>query len=122
VVAASPNVATLDAATFLAKIAWRYSGEPTSVFDLRDVSLRLLEHQANDVRARVALGDRVFVALRSADENPTAAPLARATDAALLCIALGETNRRLAMKTVQVIGRERFIGSVLVPAVRPGSP
>lgn len=116
IVAASPNVSTLYAASTLANVAWRFSGEPSSIFDLRDVSMRLLEPLADNIRARVAQGDRVFIALRSADENPTAIPLARAADAALLCVALGETPRACATRIVNAIGREHFVGSILVPA------
>jgi hypothetical protein len=119
IVAASANVSTIDTANVLAKIAWLYSGEPTSVFDLRGVSLRLVEHQVNDIQARVSLGDRVFIALRSATEDPTAVPIARAADAAVLCLMLGQTDGQSALTTVNAIGRDRFLGSILVPQPRP---
>jgi hypothetical protein len=121
VVSASAGLPTIDSANMLAKMAWRYSGEPTSVFDLRDVSLRLVEHQLREIQVQVAAGDRVFVALRSVTENPAAVPIARAADALVLCVALGKTDMRSAQRTLDAIGRERFLGTILVEGAS-GSP
>jgi hypothetical protein len=114
VVSASPGVATLAAANHLAKIAWWYTGQPTAVFDMRDLSLRLLEHQLRDMASQVGGAERVFIALRSTSENPTAVPLARAADAAVLCVELGKTTTKAAQKTLEAVGRGRFIGTILV--------
>jgi len=114
VVSASPGVATLAAANHLAKIAWWYTGQPTVVFDMRDLSLRLLEHQLRDMASQVGGAERVFIALRSTSENPTAVPLARAADAAVLCVELGKTSTKAAQRTLDEVGRARFIGSILV--------
>ena len=81
VIAASEGIETLTVADTLAKIAWAYTGQPTCVFDMRDLNLRLLEHQIRDMAAQLQGGERVFVALRSISENPTAVPLAMAADA-----------------------------------------
>jgi hypothetical protein len=116
VVSASAGLPTIDSANMLAKMAWRYSGEPTSVFDLRDVSLRLVEHQLREIAVQVAAGDRVFVALRSVTENPAAVPIARAADALILCVALGKTDMKSAHRTIDAIGRDRFLGTILVEA------
>ncbi len=116
VVSASAGLPTMDSANMLAKMAWRYSGEPTSVFDLRDVSLRLVEHQLREIQVQVGAGDRVFIALRSVTENPAAVPIARAADALILCVALGQTDMKSAQRTLDAIGRERFLGSILVDA------
>jgi hypothetical protein len=113
--AGSRGVATLDAADLLAKIAWWYSGEPTSVFDLRDLSVRLVEHQLRELEQQVAAGDRVFVALRSTLENPSAVRVARACDAVALLVELGETEMKSAEATVNAVGRDRFLGTILLP-------
>lgn len=65
---------------------------------------------------RVAAGDLVFVALRSMGENPATIPVARAADALLLCVVLGKSKAKAAQKTIDAIGRARFIGSILVDA------
>lgn len=119
IVSSGPNVPTLDAAHMFARIAWWYAGEPTAVIDLRFLSLRLLDHQIADIRQQVASGDRVFVAVRSQAENPTAVPIARAVDAVVLGVVLGATRVRAAQATIDAVGRERFLGTILV---QPESP
>jgi len=122
VIAASEGIETLTVADTLAKIAWAYTGQPTCVFDMRDLNLRLLEHQIRDMAAQLQGGERVFVALRSINENPTAVPLAMAADAVVLCIELGRTDIKGAQRTLTAIGREKFIGSLLVPRASKGAP
>jgi hypothetical protein len=114
VVSASAGLPTIDSANKLAQLAWRYNGESTCVFDLFDVSLRIVEHQLREIHEQVLAGHRVFVALRSVAENPAALPIARATDALVLCVALGKTDVKSAQRTIGAIGRERFLGSILV--------
>jgi hypothetical protein len=45
--------------------------------------------------------------------NPTGVAVALAVDAALLHVRLGRTNVRSARRTIELIGRERFIGCVI---------
>ena len=70
-----------------------------------------------------ALGDRterpgataqVIVALEPVVSNPLGIAIALAADAALLCVTLGETPVVSARRTVEMIGRERFLGCVVV--------
>jgi hypothetical protein len=117
VMAAGEGIETLTVADTLAKIAWAYTGQPSCVFDMRDLNLRLLEHQIRDMAAQLQGGERVFVALRSINENPTAVPLAMAADAVVLCIELGRTDIKAAQRTLAAIGREKFLGTLLVPAM-----
>jgi hypothetical protein len=114
ILAAGAGIPTLPTANLLAKIAWAYSGQPSAVFDLRDVSLRLLEHQIQNVQLQVTNGERVFVALRSTSENPTAIALARTADAVLLCVTLGDTKTKAASDSIESVGRDRFVGCVVV--------
>ncbi|MGH7298060.1 MAG: hypothetical protein ACRELB_24180 [Polyangiaceae bacterium] len=122
-VAADKGVSTLDTANSLAQISWAYTGQPATVFDLRDLSLRLLEHQTRDMGEQLQQGERVFVALRSPAENPTASPIAMAADAAVLCVVLGQTDIKSAQQAVAAIGRDRFVGTILVsPSRDPDEP
>ena len=111
---ASDGISTLETANLFAKISWAYSGTPSAVFDLRDVSLRLLDHHVQNVQLQVQHGERVFIALRSTKENPTAVAIARMSDAAILCVALGKTTTKSASDTMQAVGRDRFLGSIVV--------
>ena len=117
VLAGSEPADTLEIAELLAQIAWCYRGEPTNVLDLRDVSLRLAEYQVSEAQAQADTGVRVLFGLRSIVENPASALVARASDAAVLCVQLGATRLKQAMQTIEEVGRDRVLGTVLV---RPG--
>ena len=56
----------------------------------------------------------VIVALDPVATNPLGIAVASAVDAVLLCISLGETTIGAAKQTVELIGRERFIGCVVI--------
>ena len=55
----------------------------------------------------------MIVALEPVVSNPLGIAVALAADAALLCITLGETPLASAKRTVELVGRERFIGCVV---------
>jgi hypothetical protein len=59
-------------------------------------------------------GPLVIVALESVITNPTGIAIALAADAALLCVELGETDLASARHTVEMVGRDRFVGCVLL--------
>jgi len=114
VIAASAAVDTYALAELLAQLAWRYHGQPSNVFDLRDLSMRLVDYELREMRAQIASGTRLVVALRSIFENPTAAPVAKQTDAALICIVLGKTTLKDVRETTAAVGRDAVIGSVVL--------
>ncbi len=121
VLAGDEGLSTLETANAIARLAWWYTGVPSCVFDMRDLSLRLLEYQIRDMGKQLQGGERVFVALRSLTENPTAAPLAMASDAVVLCVALGSTQIKRAVGTIESVGRERFLGTIVVKPPAPKS-
>jgi hypothetical protein len=55
-----------------------------------------------------------IIAIEAVAENPLILPLALAADAVLLCVELGWTRLDDARHTVELIGRDRIIGSVLM--------
>jgi hypothetical protein len=120
-VGANNTIDTLWIAELIANLAWSYRGTPSCVFDLRDMSLRLVKHHEEDVAAQVRDGQIVTIALRSIYENPTAVPMARSADAVLLCVGLGTTDIKLAEQTITEIGRDRVIGAIVVRPPQPAS-
>lgn len=114
VLGASTGVETIQISELIAHLAWRYRGQPSTVCDLRDLSMRLVDYQVREMRAQVDEGIRLVVALRSMFENPTAPPIARQTDAIVLCIALEKTNLKAAEETISEVGRERVLGSIIL--------
>ena len=118
VLAASEPSDTMEIAEVLAQIAWCYRGEPTTVLDLRDVSLRLAEYQMHEAEGQAESGVRILVGLRSIVENPASALVAHQADAALLCVELGRTDLKSALQTVEEVGRQKLLGTVLVRPYR----
>jgi hypothetical protein len=121
IVGTGKNVDTLWVAELVAKLAWWYRGQPSCVFDLRDLRLRLLEYHEREVASQVNLGQCVVIALRSVFENPTTIPMARSADAVVLCIALGKTEFKAAEQTLAEVGRDRVLGSIVLKRGRPGA-
>jgi hypothetical protein len=59
--------------------------------------------------------ERAFiVAIEPVVTNPLALPLALAADAVLLCLELGVTDVEAAKHTIDLVGRDRLVGSVLL--------
>ena len=61
---------------------------------------------------------RVVITIDSVETNPLGVILAQAADAALLCVRKGKTELAAARKTVELIGRDLFIGSVVLSGRR----
>ncbi len=55
----------------------------------------------------------VIMALEPVVSSPLGIAIASAADAALLCVTLGETPLASAKRTIELVGRERFIGCVV---------
>ena len=117
-IGASHAVETIHLAELLAQLAWRYRGQPSTVCDLRDLSMRLVDYQVQEMRDQLEAGTRLVVSLRSIFENPTSAPVAKSTDGVLLCIALGTTDFKSAEETIAAIGRDRVIGTIILRSKR----
>jgi hypothetical protein len=119
VLGASKRIETIQTAELLAQLAWRYRGQPSGVCDLRDLTMRLIDYQVRELQAEVEAGTRLVVALKSIFENPTAIPIAKHTDAVVLCVALGETPRKAVEETIAAVGRDRIVGSIIMRPRRP---
>jgi hypothetical protein len=59
-------------------------------------------------------GGQIIVAIDPVASNPAGIAVALAADVVLLCVELGKTEIASARKTIQLIGREHFIGCVIV--------
>jgi hypothetical protein len=119
VLSACESIDTLWVAELIAKLVWWYRGEPSTVFDLRDLTLRLVEYQLQLVAAQANPQTCAIMALRSSFENPTAIPLAHSADAVVLCVALGTTDLKAAQQSIAEVGADRVLGAIVV---RPGRP
>jgi hypothetical protein len=107
VVPAHAEDSAVNVARALAKI-----GE-VDFIDGEDVTPSSSTQVTQDMLAQATRG-RVVVALDPVVSNPAVLPIVLAADAALICITLGQTEIASARRTVELIGRERFIGCVTV--------
>lgn len=94
-----------------------HHGEPMVFASARDTDLDGVAEFVEQTRWHQEHGERVIFATRALSENLATLPLAQAADAALLCVTLGRTSLAPATDAVERIGRARFLGSVIVPAI-----
>ena len=64
------------------------------------------------IRAAEARGDRVIVCTDSVHDNPSAAPIIRAVNGAVLSVRLGRSEKAVIERTVATIHRNRIIGVI----------
>jgi len=91
-------------------------GESIHVADLRELKLKHVDAFLQGIRWDATQGDRIIFATRAASTNVATVPLARAADCAILCMSLGKSSLGAARETIEQIGREHFVGSLLVRA------
>jgi hypothetical protein len=123
-VPADDETSTFGVANLIARLA-RDHGEEVQVADLRSLRLKHIDAFLEGARWEVSQGARLIFATRSALTSLATVPLARAADCAILCASLGLTARDAARTTIEQIGREHFLGSLLVrapPAIATRKP
>jgi hypothetical protein len=113
-VPASDDVRVVELAQAFSALGLRDQGESIGVADLRDVPVPNLRGPLEVIRWYIQHGERVIVVLRPCFQSAATAPMVRAADCAILCLALGETRIAEANATVEEIGPDAFIGTVLV--------
>jgi hypothetical protein len=69
-----------------------------------------------DMTTHVATGGLAIVVLDSVLSNPAGIPIALAADSAVLCVQIGDADFESSRRTVEVLGKSRFLGAVTVAA------
>jgi hypothetical protein len=109
----APADFALTIAVTLARIGMIHLGQPIQVADATGIPLVHLVQFSEELQRLKRDGDLVLVALAPVSENPITVPLAQATDASLLCVLIEAMASREARTTVEKIGAQRFLGSVV---------
>ena len=99
-------------ASALADVGKLHRGRPVNLINAESVELVEASGLIEAMHAQTARGDQVIVCVGSLFDNQAAIPVARAADAALLCVSLGDSDFSSARKTLNLIGPERFVGAV----------
>jgi hypothetical protein len=112
-----PNDAGVDAvplAEALARTGRIHAQVAVKVIDGTGVELAHVQQLIETIAAVTARGERAIVPVDPVSDNPAAIAILRAASAALLLLTFGESLITGAQTTIDAIGRERIIGSVLV--------
>lgn len=112
---ASPEM-MMQIAVNLAQTGMVHVGSPIHVADATRVTLPQLVPFSEGIAWHMRESEMMVLALSALSENVTSLPLAKAADAALLCVVMGAMSAADAKKTVTEIGPAHFIGSALFRA------
>lgn len=110
------EIETSDAALAMAKLIIALGAqhdEKLNLADFRNIPMSQLSTFIQLAKWYVTNGERLVYATQSINENPATVPVARAADCVLLCVSLGRSSIRSIEDTIDQIGRERFLGSVV---------
>jgi len=91
-------------------------GQELTVFDARNLGLKDMGRMLAQVQSITSRGKRCIVVLKLVTENATTVPMAQNVDAALLGVFIGETSVVASSRTVEEVGRAKFLGSVVLNA------
>lgn len=91
-------------------------GQELTVFDARALGLKDMGRMLAQIQSITSRGKRCIVVLKLVTENATTVPMAQNVDAALLGVFIGETSVIAASRTVEEVGRPKFLGSVVLNA------
>ncbi|WP_084737657.1 hypothetical protein [Cystobacter ferrugineus] len=112
VVPSHPGGSGLQAVQAILEVANRQSSIPLHFLDAEGLELGASQHVVSEMRAYVEQGDRVVVLIDSVVANPLGLEIALAAEKALLSVTLGSSDYTSARRTLDLIGKERFLGSV----------
>lgn len=114
---ASPET-LLQIAVTLAHTGMTHLGVPVQVADATRLTLEQMTQFLEELEYYERQGAMVLLVLAALSDNVTSTSLAQSADCALLCVLLREMRVADAKKTIERVGKSRFIGS----AVFRGSP
>jgi hypothetical protein len=90
------------------------SERPVTVVNATGVEFAQVQQVIELIAATVGRGEAVIVPVDAITDNPSGIALVQATSAALLFVRLGESLLAPARSALDAVGRERFLGSVVL--------
>ena len=109
---ANADGSSWEVAEALAEVGQMHRGRPIKLMDAEGAALTEAAALVTEMTSHAAGGKPVLVAVGSLVENLAGVPLARAADAVLMCVTLGEAHFASAKRTVELIGAEKIVGCV----------
>ncbi len=123
VLPAGPGESALEVANALYDVGALVSGGPMRLLDARSVTLatsasfivNMSSLVSSPGERRSGGTQRAVVVLSSVIEQLACVPVALAADAVVLTVTLGKTLLSDARRTLELVGKERVLGTILVP-------
>lgn len=112
VVPAHPGGSGMAAARAIIEVGRLQRSAPMRLIDAEGLRLGGAAQVIREMNASVARGAMVVVVVDSVLANPVGLEVAMAARHALLSVTLGTTDLASARRTLEMVGRERFVGSV----------
>ncbi|MGC4121429.1 MAG: hypothetical protein QM765_44005 [Myxococcales bacterium] len=119
VVPVAPGRAGLEVANALSEVGGIHRRSPLIVFDGLALELRQVTNLLDELAKETKADERSLVALDSLLTNLSGVPVARAADKVLLVIELGNASFAATRKTLEMVGADKVIGSVVIDGGRP---
>jgi hypothetical protein len=107
------QTSTFGVANLIVRLALDH-GESIHVADVRALRLKHVEAFLEGIRWEASKGTRVIFATLSASSSLVTVPVAQAADCAILCVSMRSTSLSATRSTVEQVGRNHFLGSLLV--------
>ena len=101
----------------IASAGWLYRGGSVEIIDGTNAEPDTAADILLTAPALVAGGRKVVIPTDSPLTNPAAIAIARVADAVVLAVPLGTSKLADARRAIESVGRERFIGSIVMPQV-----
>ncbi len=112
VVPSHESCSGMQAAQAILEVGSKQGSTPIHFLDAEGLELGAAQHVVAEMMAYVEQGDRVVVLIDSIVSNPVGLEVALAAEKALLCVSLGTSDYTSARRTLELVGKERFLGSV----------
>jgi hypothetical protein len=114
-----PAIDVYHVAEMLAATARRQGERPVSIISGIGVQLENVEKVIESVVGATSRGDWVIVPVDAIADNPSAIALVQSATAALMVLNLGESLLSSAQAALDAVGRDRFLGSIVLDASKP---
>ena len=110
---ADAGIDVLGLAEALVAVGRLHEERPVNVLNATHLSPESVHYSIESIVKRTARGEWVIVAVDPVVEHSGSVAIAQATSAALLVVRLGESCLATAQTTIDLVGRERFLGRVV---------
>jgi hypothetical protein len=115
-VPSNPGIDAARIAESLAAVGRVHAERPVTLINATGAEITNVQSVIDAIGASVARSERVIVAVGAITEQPGTVAIAQATSAVLLIVRLGESQLDAAQSTLLAVGRDRFLGSVVLDA------